>query len=432
MTDTGRPEHVRPPPWRQLARTLALVRSHLGQLALKLLSAVWPPNATLVARHAAARLRRRPPAADVATLDAAVDDALGWLCRSQDRVGSGGVGCYEFYGWTAGYPEVTGYIIPTLWDLHHRLGRDDLARRAVRAADWELGIQLPQGGFEGEYEGDGAPPVVFNTGQVIRGLLRTAEETGERRYLDAAARAGGWIVANQEDDGSWARANFKGLKRVYDSYVSAPLARLSVATGDATFARAATRNCEFVLGRQRPNGWFELCDNNPRFNDAPLTHTICYTIDGLLETGEVLGDGRFVAAATRAADALLPAVEASAELPARLGEEWDPRAGYVCLTGAAQLGIVFMRLHGRTGEPRYLDAARSLARFLVGVQRMSDSGGARRGALPGSYPVWGLYCPFKLPSWATKYLIDLLLLVRDAETGAGPPAPRSGDTAAVG
>ena len=429
MTSPEHTEHVRPAAWRRLLRTLSLARSHLGLLTLKLIGALWPPNAILIARHAASAMRRRPPAVANLDLEQPLEEALGWICRSQDRVGSGGVGCYELYRWTAGYPEVTGYIIPTLWDCAQRLGRDELADRAVRMADWELRVQRPEGGFEGSYEGDGEPAVVFNTGQVIRGLLRTAEETGEPRYLEAALRAGEWIVANQDEDGSWTRANFKGMKRVYDAYVSAPLARLTRATGDEAFARAAARNCEFVLSRQRPNGWFELCDNNPRFNDAPLTHTLCYTVDGLLETGEVLGEERFWEAATVTADRLLAIVEDSPALPARLGADWDPRARYVCVTGVAQLGVILMRLHERTGEARYLDASRALVSFLAGVQRLSAPGAARRGALPGSYPVWGFYAPLKLPSWAVKYLIDLVLLVGAAEerTPAGrAPAAAGG------
>jgi glycosyltransferase involved in cell wall biosynthesis len=414
----------RPPALSRFARSLTLARKQRRQLSLKIVSLAWPPNAALVARHGAALTTAGTPRGDLARLDLAIDEALGWLCRSQDRVGSGGVGCYEFYSWTTGYPEVTGYIIPTLWDCHHQLGRKDLAERAVRMADWELRIQQPEGGFAGGYEGDGSPPVVFNTGQVIRGLLRSADETGDERYLDAAVRAGRWIVANQEADGSWARANFKGMKRVYDSYVSAPLAQLAAATGDETFAAAAIRNCEFVLSQQRPNGWFELCDNNPLYLHDPLTHTICYTVDGLLETGETLGEERFVEAAVRAADAMLELVEQSPALPARLGENWEPHANYVCVTGAAQLGVILMRLHERGGDARQLAAGRELATFLLGLQGMNGIGPSHRGALPGSFPVWGFYCPFKLPSWGTKYLVDLLLQLRATGAAAGPRATR--------
>ena len=223
-------------------------------------------------------------------LEQALDDALSWLVRSQDRIGSGGVGCDELYRWTRGYPEVTGYIIPTMFDAAAELRRPELAERAVRMAEWELRIQRSDGGWEGGYEGDGLPSTVFNTGQVIRGLLPASAETGDQRFLDAAERAGRWIVSTQEPDGSWAGANFKGMRRVYDTYVAAPLVRLAHATGDDTFAEAARRNCAFALTQQQENGWFENADNSTYFTDAPVTHTICYTIDGLLETGELLGD----------------------------------------------------------------------------------------------------------------------------------------------
>ena len=248
----------------------------------------------------------------------------GWICRSQDEVGSGGVGDYTFHGWTPGYPEVTGYIIPTFWDYHELLGRDELAQRAIRMADWELRIQKAEGGFESLYEGEGQAPVVFNTAQVIRGLTRTYLETREERYLDAAVRAGDWIVANQEPDGSWTKANYLGMKRTYDAYAAAGLAQLATVTSDDRYASAARANGEFVLRHQRDNGWFDLCDNTPEGNATPSTHTLCYTVDGLLEMGEALGEDAFTAAAERAAAALLEAVDATGRLPGRFDSDWRP------------------------------------------------------------------------------------------------------------
>lgn len=202
------------------------------------------------------------------------------LCHSQDAVGSGGVGSYDFSGWSRGYPEVTGYIIPTMWDFGRLLERDDLCSRAVRMADWLLEIQQPEGGWEGGAQGDGLPPLVFNTGQVIRGLSRTYDETGDDRYRDAATRAADWIVSVQDPDGSWTTQNHSGLKRVYDTYVAAPLSRLGLAVGSDAYVEAARRTCEFALEHQRDNGWLELCDNSAEFVDTPVTHTICYTADG--------------------------------------------------------------------------------------------------------------------------------------------------------
>ena len=404
-------------------RSLFSLRGNVGKLALKSAGALWPPNLVVVARNARDRRRDEPWSNFVArtgdpnaTVRESLQLALRWLETSQDRVGSGGIGSYEFYGWTPGFPEVTGYILPTIWDCRHALGREDLVDRAVRMADWELGIQKEGGGWEGNLEGAKQPPIVFNTGQVVRGLLRTYEETGEARYLESAVRASDWIAKNQEEDGSWTFANFLQMKRVYDTYATPPLARMGALTGNETYTLAAIRNCEFALRQQRENGWFDLCDNTPYFNDAPTPHTICYTIDGLLDTGEVVGRDDFIAAATRAADALMSRMSASGLLLGRFDENWRPRAPWSCLTGCAQLGVIMMKLFARTGEERYRDAARRLADFLIYVQRLNGVGSNRSGALAGSYPVWGTYAPFKYPCWATKFLIDFLLLWKqDAE-----------------
>jgi uncharacterized protein YyaL (SSP411 family) len=344
-------------------------------------------------------------------LDSLIQSAVSWICHSQDVVSSGGVGSYDFSGWSTGYPEVTGYIIPTMWDCAQVFDRDDIAERAVRMTDWALGIQHPQGGWEGGNQGDGLPPLVFNTGQVMRGLLRTHRETGDERYLHSAIRAGDWILGNQDQDGSWTTANHLGLKRVYDSYVAAALAEISQVTEETKYATAARRNCNFVLEHQRSNGWFDLCDNK-HFNDTPVTHTLCYTADGLLETGKRLGEQSFVDAATRTAESMANQVEVSGYLAGRFDHEWRPTVRWVCLSGSAQLGVLLCRLHGVTGEQHYIATARTLAGFLAHVQRLNAVGPDRAGGIPGSYPIWGPYAPFRYPCWATKYFLDLLLGIR--------------------
>jgi hypothetical protein len=403
---------------------LAPIARHWRELAMKAGSLLVPANAAVVARNVAGLAAGAPwegHVVDAKTdrLQPALDRALGWLCHSQDVVGSGGVGCYEMYGWTAGYPEVTGYIIPTFWDAARACGRPDLGERARRMTEWELSIQQESGGWEGGYEGDGHPPVVFNTGQVLRGLLRSYQETGDARYLDSAVRGGNWIVDVQEPDGSWATANFKGMRRVYDSYVAAPLARLWQTTGDERYRDAAARSTAFVLSQQHANGWFENADNSPYFTDAPITHTVCYTIDGLIEAGEVLGDEAALRGGTRAAEELLHRAEIWPRLYGRVDADWRPAARFVCLTGAAQLGIIFMRLHARTDDVRYLNATLKLVDFLGWAQSLNGVGRNRRGGIAGSFPLWGLYCPLKYPSWATKYFVDLLLLVRPHLSPAG-------------
>lgn len=405
-------------------RTIPITRRNLRNLALMTLATLSPPNTLVLARNAIALRRREPWEGYVessgATLETLADQALSWICRSQDRVGSGGIGDYQFHGWTPGYPEVTGYIIPTFWDYHRLLHRDELAQRAIRMADWELRVQKREGGFESWYEGEGRPPVVFNTGQVIRGLTRTYEETGEERYLQSAVRAADWIVANQDPDGSWTKAGYLGMKRTYDVYVAAALARLSTVTADDAYARAASANCEFALGNQHENGWFDLCDNTPQGNATPSTHTLCYTIDGLIETGEALGEDGFIAGGERAARALMDMVEPNGRLPGRFDRDWRPVSRYVVLTGSAQLGLILTKLYPREREQRLLKTALSLIDFLAFAQKLNGVGPNRRGGLTGSFPIWGRYVPLKHPSWATKFFLDHLLGVRTVLESTSP------------
>lgn len=406
--------------------------SELPRNTAKLGGSLLPANLTVLSRTAVSLTRERPwrdfrARAGVSALDMA-RRGLGWLTRSQDRSGSGGVASFDFHRWMRGYPEVTGYVIPTFWDYAHRFDDSRLAERAVRMADWELLIQLADGGWEGGNHGDGEPPVVFNTGQVVRGLLRTWAERHDERYLSAVTRAADWIVANQESDGSWAAANFKGMKRVYDSYVSAPLAALAELTGDERYADSARRNCDFVLRHQRPNGWFELCDNSPHYNNAPVTHTVCYTASGLIEAGSILGEDRYVEAGVRAALALAACVDDSGWLPGRVRNDWSPAVSWVCITGSAQLGVLLVGPCRQSGDDKTARVASRLLDFLAYVQQLTSVGSDRSGALAGSYPIWAPYAPLRWPCWSTKYLLDFVsgVLHSDANRGAGVVSATTG------
>jgi hypothetical protein len=391
-------------------------------------AALRPQNVAALAANLRAATRPEPwrdylsrnPETSPETMAAA---ALAWICRSQDRVGTGGVGDLAFGGWTRGYPEVTGYIIPTFWDYHHDLGRGELAERALRMAEWELRLQKPGGGFESLYEGDNQPAVVFNTGQVIRGLVRTHRETGDDRFLEAAVRAGNWIVANQEPDGSWAEANYKGMARTYDTYVAAAMAQLALAASDERYSRAAVANCEFAIGCQTESGWFDRCDNTGTSNERPSTHTLCYTVEGLLETGGLLGEPRLLEAGRRGAEGLMGAVDDSGRLPGHLDREWGARSRSVVLTGSAQLVVILLGMHAREASAEKVQTARRLVDFLAFAQALNGTRGERAGALAGSYPIWGRYVPLKYPSWAAKFLLDCLRMMRAEERAGDAAAP---------
>ena len=141
--------------------------------------------------------------------------AVEWLVRAHDATGQRGVSrayslawhpYFRMRGWQAAYPETTGYIIPTLFDVATHFGLADLRERAIRMTDWELEVQLPSGAVQGGVIGEQAvpTPAAFNTGQVLFGLVRAHMETGRDEYLVAGRRAADYLVGAQAPDGSYA------------------------------------------------------------------------------------------------------------------------------------------------------------------------------------------------------------------------------------
>ena len=92
--------------------------------------------------------------------------------------------------------------------------------------------------------------------------------------------------------------------------------------------------------------------------------------------------------------------------------KWRRKTKYSCLTGNAQLGIIFVKLYELNRDPRYLNAALKIADFIAYAQSLNSWGKNRTGGITGSYPIWGMYCPFKYPSWSAKYYIDLLMKIQ--------------------
>lgn len=355
--------------------------------------------------------------------------ALAWLARAQDACGGRGVAALfqVLGGWSQAYPETSGYIIGT-WLAHARYGGGAAALgRAVALGDWEVEVQTAGGGVLSALAG--RETRVFNTGQVILGWCALDEVVGGGRHLAAAERAGRYLLALQEDDGRWERDTYCGA-RTYHARVDWALLRLAARTGDRRFAAAAARNLEWVLRQAAPDGWFERCGFGAA---APITHVLAYTLRGLLEchaSGDPAVRGLELLAPVRAAAAALapwiarPAVAGIAGLlPASFGPGWTSTDRYSCLTGNAQLSVVLARLAQLTGDAQAAGSARVLASASKRVQRLRAPDPGARGAMGGSHPLGGGYCPYAFPNWATKFLADALLFqLHGAEADFGVPA----------
>src|SRR3989338_11461276 len=125
---------------------------------------------------------------------------VGWLLAAQDANKDGGVSAmYSLYqGWHPSYSETTGYIIPTMFNYFHKTGDKRCRQSAIRMMEWELTKQIPEGAFPGAASEGKEYPIVFNTGQVLFGMVSAFEETKDEKYKGAAIRAADWLSKIQE------------------------------------------------------------------------------------------------------------------------------------------------------------------------------------------------------------------------------------------
>jgi len=346
--------------------------------------------------------------------------AMEWLCRAQDIANCGGVsGGYSFVkGWMPPYPETTGYIIPTFLQYSLLNNDNSYIERAVKMGDWEIEIQLPSGAVRGGM-GINEYPVIFNTGQVILGWTSLYKETKLNRFLEAATKAANWLLSVQDDDGKWSKHTYKEIPHVYHTRVAWPLLNLYKLTNEDKYKIAAEKQIFWGLSHAKENAWFDLMGFTT--NKTPLTHTIAYTLRGLIESS-IYSEGKskniILNLVQKAAERIMMRYELRKKdldsipmhLPATLNEKWKSKDKYSCLTGNAQIAIIWLKMYKISNDARFLNAALKIIDQVKASQSLDSKNLGIRGGIAGSYPIWGKYIKYAYPNWATKFFVDALLL----------------------
>jgi hypothetical protein len=387
-------------------------------------------DAGLDAGHAAGLGAARPLAA-AATAESALPACTlytrhlvataGWIQRSLRASGGSSAHWSIAGGFSRAYPETTGYLITTLLALHedarsrptappYAVGADD----ALRAGEWLLSIQRADGAWNGGLHprGGRAAASVFNTGQIVDGLVSLWRHTREARWLDAASRAGAWLAAGVGADGLWPAGDYRsGETPTYYTHVAWPMLELWSETRDAALHDAARRFLDTARSRRLPNGAFRGCGFD---RDAAPTHTIAYTLRGFLECARLLGAWeQYALPCAEALERLRRAAELSnGDLPGWYADDWSVVHASCCLTGNAQLALCLLAWEQREQDLRIANAAAKLVDRVCSSQRLSRVLPGLQGAVGGSAPTYGRYLPLRYPNWAAKYHVDALLALR--------------------
>ena len=341
-----------------------------------------------------------------------LNDAINWLLHSNSNSDDDGMGSFHLNnGWTSSYPETTGYIITTLLNY----SQDDKVKDvAIKAADWLISIQMKSGGWQGGRVTDNRPEIVFNTGQIIRGMISAYKLTSDKKYIDSAVKAADWLCEVQHTEGFWKENALMNEYRVYDSFVDAPLIELGDILKNKKYIDASCKNLDWIIKEQQmTNGWFRNCDNTIKHNSRPILHTIAYTIDGILDSGLLLKNDEYIEAAIKSAKKLLEVLTEKGMLHGRFDENWNG-SEYPILTGLAQMSLVWLKIYDYKKDADFLIGAEKLLKQLLYLQKRGIKEDENtRGAISGSFPLWGKYEPFAYPNWATKFFADAILYYKN-------------------
>lgn len=362
-----------------------------------------------------------------------IEAAARWLAAAQDAMTDGGnCGRYSLeQGWTSSYPETTGYLVPTLLALADRLQQQEYLDRARRAVDFLLACQLSSGAFPGaEIRENTTKPSPFNTAQIINGLTAWYQRTRDQATLGALQRAADWLLSVQDADGVFRRHTYGDVVTTYTAHLSCWLAELGVVLNQPTYRAAAERHLDWVLShRDAETGWIDLAGFGSDDHRARkgVTHTIAYTVWGILASGIALKRPDAIEAARQAAERIARQLELSGWLPGELDHRWRGVSDYACLTGNAQMALIWFKLDELSDQCRLTNSAFKALDLVKRAQPMESSNPGIRGGIPGSDPVWGAYLRNAIPNWAAKFFVDAMFAKEDAvqrisRSGRRPPA----------
>lgn len=294
----------------------------------------------------------------IATSNLPKTRAIEWIHAYENPKG----GIYVSSGDYVSYPEVTGYLIPTLLDYSQK----DLASRL---AHWLVRTQRRDGSFPSP---DGFPHV-FDTGQALRGLLAAVDFVPEARQ--SGKRAARYLFDRMISDGAggfdvdsvWVRRYHKSIPMSIHMYVLPVLRQAADIFQEPGYALAAANCVEYYV---KSGGSLQV---------DTLTHFLAYELEALIDIGR-----------DREAMPILQGLR-------RLQHDDGSIRGlggvtWVCAPGMAQLACCWYKVGDR-------DPADKALRWLE--EQQMPSGGFR-----GSYGENASYFPNVEIPWAAKFYLD--------------------------
>lgn len=272
------------------------------------------------------------------------------------------------------YPEVTGYYIPTLmkWGF---------SEPAVTYAKWLCSIQHADGAW---YDTEGKDPYVFDTAQILKGLLAVR---GRVEGVDQAIRKGcDWLLSNVQENGrlttpskdAWGEDGI--CSELIHLYCLSPLYEAAEVFGKPKYREAAEKVADYYIREH------ETEIKTFGF----LSHFYAYVMEALCD----IGREELARESMKQMERLL---DEKGYVPAYRDVDW------VCSTGMFQLAIVWFKLGDLEHGNKALSYAAKLQNESGGWYGSYPTKNAPKATDRKEYPDY--FADAEI-SWAVKYFLD--------------------------
>ena len=283
-----------------------------------------------------------------------------------------------------GYPEVTGYYIPTLI----RWGYRELA---IDYAKWLISIQHDDGSW---YDTFDQMPYVFDTAQILKGLLAAYSIWPDENVKNSIIRGAMWLAGNIQHDGRLKAADEsiwkmpKAYSELIHLYCLSPIREVGIQFSKLELLEMVDLSIDYY----KQNHMEEI------LHFDLLSHFYAYVMEALVDLGE------------------LELVKAAMNNIANFQTEDGAVPGYndvhwVCSTGLFQLALTWFRVG---------DIERGNKAFSYACRLQNESGGWY-GSYPSVEDESNDYFAASEISWAVKYFLDALYYKNKAEFDISAP-----------
>lgn len=283
-----------------------------------------------------------------------------------------------------GYPEVTGYYIPTLI----RWGYRELA---IDYAKWLISIQHDDGSW---YDTFAQMPYVFDTAQILKGLLAAYSIWPDENVKNAIIKGAMWLAGNIQHDGRFKAADEsiwkmpKAYSELIHLYCLSPIREVGIQFSKPELLKMVDLSIDYY----KQNHMEEI------LHFDLLSHFYAYVMEALVDLGEL-------ELAKIAMNNIANFQTEDGAVPGYNDVHW------VCSTGLFQLALTWFRVG---------DIDRGIKAFSYACRLQNESGGWY-GSYPSAEDESNDYFAASEISWAVKYFLDALYYKNKAEFDISAP-----------